>query len=90
VKDINPEIFLVGFKAEYNVSEGELIFSARKRMKTSKADLMVANDVSSVDAGFGSDKNQVLLVDDRSIAVPLTSKTEIARKIISKIVEKME
>jgi phosphopantothenoylcysteine decarboxylase/phosphopantothenate--cysteine ligase len=90
VKDINPEIFLVGFKAEYNVSEDELISSARKRMKTSKADLMVANDVSSVDAGFGSDKNQVLLVDDRSIAVPLTSKTEIARKIISKIVEKME
>jgi len=90
VKDINPEIFLVGFKAEYNVSEEELISSARKRMKTSKADLMVANDVSLDDAGFGSDKNQVFLVDDETIAVPLTSKAEIARNIISKIVEKMK
>ena len=40
--------------------------------------------------GFGSDKNQVFLVDDETIAVPLTSKAEIARNIISKIVEKME
>jgi phosphopantothenoylcysteine decarboxylase/phosphopantothenate--cysteine ligase len=85
VKEINPEIFLVGFKAEYNVSENKLISSARKRMKTSGADMIVANDVSTVGAGFGSDKNQVFIVDDNVFAVPLTSKKEIAQNIISKI-----
>ena len=90
VKEINPEIFLVGFKAEYNVSDDELISSARKRMKTSEADLIVANDVSLVDAGFGSDKNQVFIVGDKTFAVPLNSKEEIARNIISKIAEKMD
>jgi phosphopantothenoylcysteine decarboxylase/phosphopantothenate--cysteine ligase len=90
VKEINPEIFLVGFKAEYKVSDDELISSARKRMKTSEADLIVANDVSLVDAGFGSDKNQVFIVGDKTFAVPLKSKEEIARNIISKIAEKMD
>ena len=33
VKKINPDIFLVGFKAEYNVSEEQLIDSARRKMK---------------------------------------------------------
>jgi phosphopantothenoylcysteine decarboxylase/phosphopantothenate--cysteine ligase len=90
VKEINPEIFLVGFKAEYKVSDDELISSARKRMKTSEADLIVANDVSLADAGFGSDKNQVFIVGDKTFAVPLNSKKEIARNIISKIAEKMD
>ena len=90
VKEINPEIFLVGFKAEYKVSDDELISSARKRMKTSEADIIVANDVSLVDAGFGSDKNQVFIVGDKTFAVPLNSKEEIARNIISKIAEKMD
>lgn len=33
VKKINPEIFLVGFKADYNVSDEYLIDSARKKWK---------------------------------------------------------
>lgn len=87
VKTINPEIFLVGFKAEYGVSDEELIFSARKRMETSGADFMVANDVSVPGAGFGSDKNQVIIVDGETSTVPLTSKKEIADLIVKKIVE---
>ena len=72
VKEINPKIFLVGFKAEYNVSDEELVLLARKRMKTSGADFIVANDVAVEGAGFGSDKNQVLIVDDDTYTVPLT------------------
>lgn len=87
VKTINPEIFLVGFKAEYSVTDEELIFSARKRMETSGADFMVANDVSVAGSGFGSDKNQVIIVDGDTSTVPLTSKTEIADLIVKKIVE---
>lgn len=87
VKTINPEIFLAGFKAEYNVTDEELIFSARKRMETSRADFMVANDVSIPGAGFGSDKNQVIIVDGDTSTVPLTSKAEIADLIVKKIIQ---
>ena len=87
VKQINPNIFLVGFKAEYNVSEEDLISLAHKRIKSSGANFIVANDVSIEGAGFGSDKNQVIIVDGDTFTVPLTSKTEIAQKILAKIVE---
>jgi phosphopantothenoylcysteine decarboxylase / phosphopantothenate---cysteine ligase len=86
IKEINPNIFLVGFKAEYNVSDEELISLAHKKMESSGADLMIANDVSIKGAGFGSDKNQVIIVDGDTFTVPLTSKTEIAKKIIQKII----
>jgi phosphopantothenoylcysteine decarboxylase/phosphopantothenate--cysteine ligase len=87
VKQINPDIFLVGFKAEYNVSEEKLISLAHERIRTSGANFIVANDVSVEGAGFGSDKNQVIIVDGNTFTVPLTSKTEIGQKIITKIVE---
>lgn len=89
VKKINPDIFLVGFKAEYGLSREELITSARERMEESDADLMVANDVSTEGAGFGSEHNEVLLIDQEVTQIPLTSKREIARKILDKLQEKL-
>lgn len=89
VKDINPDIFLVGFKAEYRVSDEELVESARRRMEESHADLMVANDVAVEGAGFGSDQNEVIILDGDLWTVPLTSKTEIAKRVLDKIIEKL-
>jgi phosphopantothenoylcysteine decarboxylase / phosphopantothenate---cysteine ligase len=89
VKRINPKIFLVGFKAEYKVSEEEMLFSARRRMEQSEADFIVANDVSVAGAGFGSDQNQVIIVNGDMSTIPLTSKTEIAKKIIDKVINEM-
>ena len=80
---------MVGFKAEYNVTEEELVLLAQKRIETSGADFIVANDVSVAGAGFGSDKNQVIIVDDGTFTVPLTSKKEIAKNIMAIIIEKM-
>ncbi len=88
VKDINPKVYLVGFKAEYKVSDQELIEFASMRMEESGADLMVANDVAIDGAGFGSDKNEVIILDENVLNVPLTSKSEIARIILDKILEK--
>ncbi|HTX60810.1 MAG TPA: bifunctional phosphopantothenoylcysteine decarboxylase/phosphopantothenate--cysteine ligase CoaBC [Methanobacterium sp.] len=88
VKKINPEIFLVSFKAEYDISEEELIKSARKKMSEFDADLIIANDVSKEGAGFGSDDNEVLIINNEEVLkVPLASKTEIAREILDKILE---
>ncbi|MDI6725222.1 MAG: phosphopantothenoylcysteine decarboxylase, partial [Methanobacterium sp.] len=89
VKKINPEIFLVGFKAEYDLSRDELIESARKRAEESNIDLMVANDVAIEGAGFGEDKNQVILIDDEITDVPLSSKKEVAERVIDKIIFKL-
>jgi phosphopantothenoylcysteine decarboxylase/phosphopantothenate--cysteine ligase len=89
VKKINPEIFLVGFKAEYDLSREELVKSASKRAEEYDINLMVANDVAIEGAGFGSDENQVILIDEDIIDVSLSSKKEIAAKIVDRIIEKL-
>jgi len=88
-KEHNPAIYLVGFKAEYNVSRDELVESAKRRMRESGADLMVANDVAEAGAGFGSDQNKVVLVDDEIWEIPLSTKEEIAALVIGRIVERI-
>jgi phosphopantothenoylcysteine decarboxylase/phosphopantothenate--cysteine ligase len=89
VKKVNPEIFLVGFKAEYDLSHEKLVKSASKRAEEFDIDLMVANDVAVEGAGFESDENQVILIDDEIIDVTLSSKKYIAAKIIDRVVEKL-
>jgi phosphopantothenoylcysteine decarboxylase/phosphopantothenate--cysteine ligase len=56
-------------------------------MKESGANFMVANDVSKEGVGFGSDENEVFLIDEDVLRVPLTSKKEIAGRILDKIGE---
>jgi len=89
VKEINPKIFLVGFKAVHDLSDEELIEAAKNRMEESSANLMIANDVARNGAGFGSDENQVILIDDEIIEISLSPKSEIAKEIIDRIVEKV-
>jgi phosphopantothenoylcysteine decarboxylase/phosphopantothenate--cysteine ligase len=89
VKEINPKIFLVGFKAVHDLSDEELIEAAKKRMEESSANLMIANDVARKGAGFGSDENQVILIDDEIIEISLSPKSEIAKEIIDRVVEKI-
>jgi len=88
-KEHNPALYLVGFKAEYNVSRDELVESAKRRMRESGADLMVANDVAEAGAGFGSDQNKVVLVDDEIWEIPLSTKEEIAALVIGRVVERI-
>lgn len=87
VKEVNPDILLVGFKAESNVSEEELVISARKQIEKSGANFVVANDIGIEGSGFGSEKNQVVIVDDDTTSVPLTSKKVVAKRIVEKIIQ---
>jgi phosphopantothenoylcysteine decarboxylase/phosphopantothenate--cysteine ligase len=66
VRKLQKDTFLVGFKAEANVSRQKLIESAKKRLRESKADLIIANDVG---AGYAKNTNynEVLMVDDSKI-----------------------
>ncbi|MCX6641960.1 MAG: bifunctional phosphopantothenoylcysteine decarboxylase/phosphopantothenate--cysteine ligase CoaBC, partial [Candidatus Bathyarchaeota archaeon] len=84
VKKIDAKIFLVGFKAEYNIKKDELIDRSYNRLKEMKMDLIVANDVSQENAGFGVDTNEVYIIDkNKSIVhIVLSQKREIASKLL--------
>ena len=45
IKKIQKNVFLVGFKAETNLSKEKLVNAARNKLKESSADLIVANDI---------------------------------------------
>ena len=87
VKKVDPEIVLVGFKAEYNVPEETLIERAYSRLREIGMDLIVANDVSKKGVGFGTDTNEVYIIDvEKNVThLPLTDKEEIAKKLISMV-----
>lgn len=89
IKKVNPDIFLVGFKAEFNISREDIIACARKQISDAGTDLVVANDISRNECYFGSDSNEVLIVDDDVLSVPLASKKEIAKTIIDVISKKI-
>ena len=85
IKKINPDIFLVGFKAEFNISRDEIIDCARRQIADAGTDIVIANDISKENCQFGSDNNEVLIVDDDVLTVPLASKREIAKSIFDVI-----
>jgi phosphopantothenoylcysteine decarboxylase/phosphopantothenate--cysteine ligase len=90
VKQISPKTFLVAFKAEYNVSNEELVKRAFKKLKEARADLIVANDVAREGVGFGTQTNEIFIIDEKEkvIHVPLTTKREAARKLLDIIAKK--
>ncbi|ASJ13937.1 bifunctional phosphopantothenoylcysteine decarboxylase/phosphopantothenate--cysteine ligase CoaBC [Thermococcus radiotolerans] len=82
VKELQPDTFLVGFKAETGLSEEELIEAARKQIKRAGSDLVVANTLKA----FGSEENEVLLVTEKSVRkIPRMSKRELAERLWDEI-----
>ena len=87
IKEIQPNVFLVGFKAEYGVGEEELIEQARKQIEKAKSDVVIAN---RGEVAFGSEVNEVYWVTKEGYEkFPLMSKRELAEKIWDKIVENL-
>lgn len=77
---------VVGFAAE---SEN-LIENAQKKLSRKKLDLIVANDISRSDIGFGADSNEVTTIDAKTGAKTswgMLSKAQLARKIVAQIAE---
>ncbi|MCP0887001.1 bifunctional phosphopantothenoylcysteine decarboxylase/phosphopantothenate--cysteine ligase CoaBC [Ligilactobacillus sp. WILCCON 0076] len=76
---------LVGFAAETE----NLIANASKKMLAKNLDLLVANDVSRNDIGFGTDENEVTLLQPNQDAIQLkrANKDKIADKILDTILK---
>ncbi len=84
IKEIRPDIFLVGFKAEYGVDEEELIARARKQIEKAGSDIVIAN---KGEVAFGSEENEVYLVTLNSIQkYPRMEKRTLSEKIWDEIV----
>lgn len=75
---------LVGFAAETE----DIVENARKKLAAKNADLIVVNDVSAPDTGFGSENNRVVILDRQGGTEewPLLPKAEVAHRILSRIV----
>lgn len=71
---------LIGFAAETQ----DLVAQARKKLTAKNLDLIVANDVTSEGAGFGSDQNAATLIDrdGRTTEFPLMAKRQLADRIL--------
>ena len=86
VREAYPDLKIVGFKAETNASDEELLARAEESLRGAKLDLVVANDVSR--GGMGTDDNRVLIVDrsgqHREVA---GKKSLIAKSIIDALAE---
>ena len=87
VKHMSKQTFLVGFKAEYNVSDSNIIKGAYRKLKECKGDLIVANDVGRKNSVIGSESNEVFVIDrHRNILhLPPQNKMSIARKLLDVI-----
>lgn len=92
VKKVSPRTFLVAFRAEYKLPKKELIDSAYKRLQEAKADLIVVNDVGKKGVGFGTDMNEVFIIDEKkkTVHVQLAEKREVARKILDVVRERIK
>ena len=74
--------FVVGFAAETE----NLLDNARSKLQRKGLDLVIANDVSDTEIGFGSDDNQVLLISAlETLRPPRMNKAPLARLLIDHI-----
>jgi phosphopantothenoylcysteine decarboxylase/phosphopantothenate--cysteine ligase len=74
---------VVGFAAETE----DLLANARSKLQRKKLDLIVANDVSASDSGFGVDTNRVTLIaaDGQMEALPLMPKFAVAERVLERV-----
>ena len=81
-----PGTVVVGFKAE----TGDATSEAGRMLRDKQLDLVVANDVVSPGSGFGSDDDQVAFVSADGIeTLPLLKKSEVARRLVAKLAERL-
>ncbi len=78
----------IGFAAESR----DLLSNASEKLKSKKLDMIVANDISASDAGFGVETNRVTLLyaKGKQESLPLMGKTEAAEIIVARLAALLE
>jgi len=88
IKKWQKDVFLVGFKAETNLSKKKLEESARKKLRESKADLIIANDIGTK-YQKNPDFNEIILVNSKKTVSSGWKRKEKLAKLIRKQLEKV-
>jgi len=82
--------FLVGFKAEANVSRKELERRSRARLEESGADMIIANDIGRAEYRRDPSRNEVLIVDrEKTVSSGWKKKEKIASMIRREVEERI-
>ena len=83
IASVTGGLVKVAFAAETN----DLIANAEKKLSAKGAQLIVANDVTASDAGFGTDTNRITILDTAGgrEEVPLMSKYGCAMRILDRV-----
>ncbi|MBA7584109.1 Coenzyme A biosynthesis bifunctional protein CoaBC [subsurface metagenome] len=86
--EVRGDFIKVGFAAESN----DIIANAKKKLVGKKLDMIVANDITAADSGFGVDTNKVTIIGKKGKVekLPLLSKREVADKILDGVVGKLK
>jgi phosphopantothenoylcysteine decarboxylase/phosphopantothenate--cysteine ligase len=83
LSEVKGGFIKVGFAAE---SE-DLVANARKKLAQKGLDLIVANDITEPESGFGADSNKVTIIDKQGNleSLPLMSKREVAERVLDRV-----
>jgi phosphopantothenoylcysteine decarboxylase/phosphopantothenate--cysteine ligase len=87
IKKFQKNIILVGFKAEVNLSKKDLIRVARKKLRESNADIIIANNIGSSRYKKNSNNNEVLIIDSGKVRSSGWKKKQKIVKFIRKEIE---
>jgi len=85
LSSVKGNFIKVGFAAE----SSNLMENAKQKLKQKGLDLIVANDITASDSGFGTDTNRVTTIDreGKVDSLPLMSKREVADKVLNRVAE---
>ncbi|MDD6646111.1 MAG: bifunctional phosphopantothenoylcysteine decarboxylase/phosphopantothenate--cysteine ligase CoaBC [Oscillospiraceae bacterium] len=77
--------FICGFSMETE----NMLENSRKKLTKKNMDMIVANNLKTQGAGFGTDTNVVTIItEDEEKSLPIMSKKEVAHCILSEVLEK--
>ncbi len=82
--EVPSSVLRVGFAAETE----NLIRNARAKVNSKNLSLIAANDVTKEGSGFGTDTNQITLIDEtgRAEELPLLPKYEVGHRILDRVI----
>ena len=79
--------FLCGFSMETE----NMLENSRRKLEKKNLDMIVANNLKTAGAGFGTDTNVVtILTEDETEELPVMSKEEVAQKILDQILSRIQ
>jgi phosphopantothenoylcysteine decarboxylase/phosphopantothenate--cysteine ligase len=88
-RGLAPKAYIVGFKAEYQTTDEQLLEAANSKLHENELDMVVANDVSRPSAGFAEPTNDVIIVTSSGQKRMSSTKAKIANAIFDAAIVKL-